>query len=58
MKGFVRDIENLAIKNDEVRRVLYTAEYCQFGALALNPREEIGVGVHLERAPRCPSRPG
>ena len=25
MKGFVQDIESLAVKNDEFRRVLYTA---------------------------------
>ena len=25
MKGFVQDIEGLAIKNDEFRQVLYTA---------------------------------
>jgi hypothetical protein len=25
MKGFVQDIEDLAVKNDEFRRVLYTA---------------------------------
>jgi len=29
MKGFVQDIKNLAIKNDEFRRVLYTAKHCQ-----------------------------
>ena len=25
MKGFVQDIEDLAVKNNELRRVLYTA---------------------------------
>lgn len=29
MKGFVKDIEGLAIKNEEFRRVLYTAKSCQ-----------------------------
>jgi hypothetical protein len=29
MKGFVKDIEGLAVKNDEFRRVLYTAKHCQ-----------------------------
>jgi len=28
MKGFVQDIEGLAIKNDEFRQVLYTAKHC------------------------------
>ena len=27
MKGFVQDIEDLAVKNDEFRRVLYTAAH-------------------------------
>ena len=43
MKGFVQDIEGLAIKNDEFRRVLYTAKYCQLVVMALKPREEIGT---------------
>jgi hypothetical protein len=29
MKGFVQDIEDLAVRNDEFRRVLYTAQHCQ-----------------------------
>jgi hypothetical protein len=29
MKGFVQDIEDLAVKNDEFRRVLYRAKHCQ-----------------------------
>ena len=29
MKGFVQDIEGLAVKNNEFRRVLYTAKHCQ-----------------------------
>ncbi len=28
MKGFVKDIEELAVKNDDFRRVLYTAKHC------------------------------
>ena len=46
MKGFVQDIEGLAIKNDEFRRVLYTAKYCQLVLMALMPKEEIGAEVH------------
>jgi hypothetical protein len=33
MKGFVQDIEGLAVKNNEFRRVLYTAKHCQLVAL-------------------------
>ena len=45
MKGFVQDIEGLAIKNDEFRRVLYTAQHCQLVVMALKPKEEIGAEV-------------
>ena len=46
MKGFVQDIEGLAVKNAEFRRVVYTAKYCQLVVMALKPREEIGMEVH------------
>ena len=46
MKGFVQDIEALAIKNDDFRRVLYTAKNCQLVLMALKPKEEIGAEVH------------
>lgn len=46
MKGFVQDIEALAVTNDEFRRVLYTAKHCQLVLMALKPKEEIGAEVH------------
>jgi mannose-6-phosphate isomerase-like protein (cupin superfamily) len=46
MKGFVRDIEALAIKNEDFRQVLYTAKSCQLVVMALKPKEEIGAEVH------------
>src|SRR5450830_1248623 len=46
MKGFVQDIERLAVKNDEFRRVIYTAKHCQLVLMALKPKEEIGAEVH------------
>jgi mannose-6-phosphate isomerase-like protein (cupin superfamily) len=46
MKGYVQDIESLAIKNDEFRQVLYTAKNCQLVVMALKPKEEIGAEVH------------
>lgn len=46
MKGFVQDIESLALKNGEFRRVLYTANHCQLVLMALKPREEIGEEIH------------
>ena len=46
MKGFVQDIEGVAVANDEFRRVLYTAKHCQLVVMALQPKEEIGAEVH------------
>lgn len=46
MKGFVQDIESLAVQNDDFRRVLYTAKHCQLVVMALKPKEEIGAEVH------------
>ncbi len=46
MKGFVQDIEGLAIKNDDFRRVLYTTKQCQLVVMALKPKEEIGAEAH------------
>jgi mannose-6-phosphate isomerase-like protein (cupin superfamily) len=46
MKGFVQDIEGLAVQNGEFRRVLYTARHCQLVLMALGPGEEIGAEVH------------
>jgi len=46
MKGFVQDIEMLAISNDDFRRVLYTAKHSQLVLMALAPGEEIGAEVH------------
>ena len=46
MKGFVQDIEGLAVKNDEFRRVLYTARHCQLVVMSLKPKDEIGAEVH------------
>lgn len=46
MKGFVKSIEDIAVKNDEFRRVLYTAKNCQLVVMSLKPKEEIGAEVH------------
>ena len=46
MKGFVKDIEALAVKNEDFRQVLYTAKNCQLVIMALKPQEDIGIEVH------------
>ena len=30
MKGWIQDIEGIAVKNEHFRQVLYTAKNCQF----------------------------
>jgi len=46
MKGFVENIEDIAVENDAFRRVLYTAKNCQLVVMALKPKEEIGMEIH------------
>ena len=46
MKGFVKNIEDIAVKNEDFRQVLYTAKNCQLVLMALKPKEEIGAEVH------------
>jgi len=46
MRGFIQDIEALAVKNVAFRQVLYTAKHCQLVLMALKPGEEIGAEVH------------
>jgi len=42
MKGYVKNIEEIAVKNEDFRQVLYTAKNCQLVIMALKPKEEIG----------------
>jgi mannose-6-phosphate isomerase-like protein (cupin superfamily) len=46
IKGFVKNIGSIAVKNTEFRRVLYTARNLQLVVMALKPKEEIGLEVH------------
>ena len=46
MKGFVKNIEEISIKNENFRKVLYTAKNCQLVIMALKPMEEIGMELH------------
>jgi mannose-6-phosphate isomerase-like protein (cupin superfamily) len=45
MNGFVKDIESIAVKNNDFRRVIYTAKYSQLVVMSLAPSEEIGEEV-------------
>jgi len=46
MIGYVKDIESSAQKNEDFRRVVYTAKHCQLVLMSLRPEEEIGAEVH------------
>jgi mannose-6-phosphate isomerase-like protein (cupin superfamily) len=46
MKGYIKDIEGLAVKNEDFRQVVYTAQHCQLVLMALKPKEDIGAEVH------------
>jgi mannose-6-phosphate isomerase-like protein (cupin superfamily) len=46
MKGYVQDIESIAVKNVDFRQVLYTTKNCQLVVMSLKPKEEIGAEVH------------
>jgi mannose-6-phosphate isomerase-like protein (cupin superfamily) len=46
MKGYVQNIENLAVRNNKFRQVLYTAKSCQLVIMSLRPQEDIGAEVH------------
>ena len=46
MKGFVVNIEQAAMENDNFRKVLYTAKNSKLVVMSLNAGEEIGEEVH------------
>lgn len=46
MKGYVLNIEEETTKNENFRKVLFTANYSQLVVMSLNPGEDIGDEVH------------
>jgi len=49
MKGYVDNIEQATIDNDDFRRVLYTGHNLQLVVMSINPGDEIGAEVHDDR---------
>ena len=47
MKGFEQNIEDIAVKNQDFRQVLYTAKNCQSVVMPLKPHEEISAGFAI-----------
>jgi len=46
MKGYIVNLENKTISNDNFREVLYTGKFSQLVLMSLLPGEEIGLEVH------------
>jgi mannose-6-phosphate isomerase-like protein (cupin superfamily) len=46
MKGFVKNIEQETLGNNNFRKVLYTSQHGQVVVMSLLPKEEIGMEIH------------
>lgn len=46
MNGFVINIEEASLENNNFRKVLYTALHSQLVVMSLNPGQDIGEEVH------------
>jgi len=46
MTGYVGNIEELTLANDNFRQVLFTGPHSQLVLMSLNPNEDIGPEVH------------
>ena len=46
MRGYVNNIEEMALQNDFFRKVLYTDKNIQLVVMSLKPGEDIGEEVH------------
>ncbi|MCX6713881.1 MAG: cupin domain-containing protein [Candidatus Vogelbacteria bacterium] len=46
MIGYVNNIEELTLANENFRQVLYTGKHCQLVLMSLKPSEDIGMEVH------------
>ncbi len=46
MHGYVANIEEMSLKNEYFRKVLYTDKRCQLVLMSLRGKEEIGEEVH------------
>ncbi len=47
MKGYISNIEEQTLENENFRKVLYTAKNSQLVLMSLKPGEEIGEEVHV-----------
>lgn len=47
-KGFVANIEDITVRNDNYRKVLYTGKHIQLVVMSIPPLGEIGEETHKE----------
>lgn len=48
MSGYSDNIEELTLRNDNFRQVLFTANHSQLVLMALKPNEDIGMETHAD----------
>lgn len=59
MKGYIQNIEELSLKNENFREVLYTAKNSQLVIMNIKPGEDIGEEIHqLDQFIRCEAGQG
>jgi mannose-6-phosphate isomerase-like protein (cupin superfamily) len=46
MKGFHANLEQETLKNNNFRKVLYSAKHCQLVLMSVKPKDELGMEVH------------
>ncbi len=46
MTGYLQNIEEITLKNENFRTVVYTAQHMQLVVMSLKPKESIGVETH------------
>ena len=48
MKGYINNIEQETLNNNNYRKVIYTAKHSQLVLMNIQPNEEIGEEIHEE----------
>jgi mannose-6-phosphate isomerase-like protein (cupin superfamily) len=48
MDGFLTNIEEATLDNDNFRKVIFTAPHSQLVLMSLNPGEDIGMEIHAD----------
>ncbi len=46
MTGYLQNIEEITLKNENFRQVLFTSQHVQLVVMSLKPNEDIGIETH------------